>query len=162
MQISTEMQAKLNEQIKVEFDAAHTYLAMSVALGDMGLKALDGLFIKQAAEERDHALKIVKYLGRVGGRARLAGVDEPKAEYASVEAVVQAALDSEQNVTQCIDGLMDQAEQENDHATQSFLQWFVDEQVEEVESMRELLELIQMAGPNQTLLVEHIVAQRGE
>ena len=162
MQISEQMQAKLNEQVKVEFDASHMYLAMSVALGGMGLKALAGLFVKQAAEEREHALKFVTYLGRVGGRARLTGVGEPKAEYASAEAVVQAALDAEQHVTQCINGLMDQAKQENDHATQSFLQWFVDEQVEEVESMRELLELIQMAGPNQTLLVEHIVTQRGD
>jgi len=148
MMISETMNAKLNEQITAEFAAAHKYLAMACAFDSRGLKILCQRFVQQAAEERDHAMKILHYMLEVGGRVHLEAVPEPADQFANPKAIVAAALESEQHVTRLIHDLVSLADSEKDYATRSFLQWFVDEQVEEVASMRDLLTLVELAGNN--------------
>jgi len=148
MMISTAMAAKLNEQVTMEFGASHKYLAMASVFDQMGLKVLCKRFLQQTDEERGHAMKIVNYLREVGAPVQLAAVPQPKADYKTVVEIVQAALDSEWAVTRSINDIVTLAEQEKDHATRSFLEWFVDEQVEEVSSMSDLLNLVKLAGPN--------------
>lgn len=148
MMISEKMNTKLNEQISAEFGAAHAYLAMACVLDRMGLKILTKRFEQQSEEEREHAMKFVHYMQEVGGTVLLDGVGKPQGEFKNVEAIVQAALESEQKVTKMIDDLVALAESENDYATRSFLNWFVDEQVEEVSSMTDLLQLVRLAGNN--------------
>jgi len=146
MSISAAMNAKLNEQITAEFSAAHSYLTMSASLEKMGLKVLAKRFLDQHEEERGHGLKIFKYVQDVGGEVALDAVAKPKSGYKSVEAIAQAALDSEQEVTRLIHELVALADKEKDYSTRSFLGWFVDEQVEEVASMTDLLRLVRLAG----------------
>lgn len=148
MMISSAMNAKLNEQIQAEFSAAYSYLAMACAFDAMGLKILAKRFVEQYDEEQAHAKKILGYVQEVGGTVTLGAIEKPRAEYPTVEAIVAAALDSEKKVTAMINDLMSLAESEKDYATRSFLQWFVDEQVEEVSSMTDLLTLVKMAGNN--------------
>ena len=148
MMISRAMNQKLNEQITAEFSAAHAYLAMACTLDGMGLKILGKRFLAQHAEERDHALKIVRYIQEVGGSVALEAVAKPLGNHGNVETIVQAALASEQKITRAINDLVTLAESENDYATRSFLNWFVDEQVEEVSYMTDLLSLVQLAGDN--------------
>jgi ferritin len=148
MMISDKMCAKLNEQIAAEFSAAHAYLAMACAFDQMGLKILAKKFLDQESEEREHAMKILRYVQEVGGTVALQEVSRPRADYADVQAIVQAALESEENVTRMIHVLVAQAEDERDFATRSFLNWFVDEQVEEVSNMTDLLTLVRLAGDN--------------
>lgn len=148
MQISSAINTKLNEQITAEFGAAHTYLAMACVFDRMGLKILAKRFIQQYDEERGHALKIVNYLREVGATVTLAAISKPRADYKSVEEIVQTALDSELDVTKRIHDLVTACEKEKDYATRSFLVWFVDEQVEEVASVTDLLHLVQLAGEN--------------
>ena len=148
MMISEAMNARLNRQIAAEFSAAHSYLAMACALDRMGLKILAKWFLAQSEEEREHAMKILRYVQEVGGTVTLEDIAKPAPKFKNVEAVVQAALQSEQNVTQMINELVALAESEKDYATRSFLNWFVDEQVEEVASMTDLLALVQLAGDN--------------
>ncbi len=148
MMISQTMCDKLNGQIKLEFSAAYQYLSMACTFDTMGLKILSQLFNQQYAEEREHALKILGYVQEVGGSVKLEAVPKPCGDYKSVQAIVEAALESEFEVTRAIGGLMDAAIAEKDHATQSFLKWFVDEQVEEVSSMSDLLTLVKLAGDN--------------
>lgn len=148
MMISEQMNAELNEQVAAEFSAAHQYLAMSCAFGQMGLKFLSKRFSGQHAEELGHAIKIIKYVQEVGGRVVLDAVARPAGEFESVESIVAAALDGEVMITKKVNELVALAERENDYATRSFLQWFVDEQVEEVSSMTELLQLVKLAGDN--------------
>ncbi len=148
MMISDRMNERLNDQIALEFSAAHSYLAMSCCLERMGLTFLARRFRAQHREELEHAYKIIDYLQQVGGSVKLRAVEVPRDDYANLEAVVQAALDSEQNVTRCIFDLVRLAEEEHDPATRSFLNWFVDEQVEEVASMTDLLNLVRLAGDN--------------
>ena len=148
MMISKAMNGLLNKQVSVEFAAAHKYLAMSCQLDGMGLKVLRKRYLQQYEEECVHALKILNYLLEVGGSVALEGVAKPKGGYKSVEAIVEASLESELEVTRLINELVALAEKENDYATRSFLTWFVDEQVEEVSSMEDLLRLVQLAKGN--------------
>lgn len=146
MMISKVMNASLNKQIANELGASHKYLAMAYCFDDMGLKVFAKRFGQQADEERGHALKIARFIQDVGGRVVFEALDKPKGDYKSAKEIVQAALDSELTVTKQINELVAQSEKEKDYATRSFLQWFVDEQVEEVSSMTELLKLVAMAG----------------
>ena len=156
MMISTTMNAKLNDQIAAEFAAAHAYLAMSCALDRMALKVLAQRFLKQHDEEREHAMKILHYVQEVGGTVTLDAVAKPKKDYKNVEAIVSTALQNEKDITAKINDLMTLAESEKDYATRSFLEWFVDEQVEEVSSMTDLLNVVKLAGDN-VLQVEAMV-----
>ena len=146
--ISAAMNAKLNEQVATEFSAAHAYLAMACAFERMGLKVLYQRFIAQHQEELTHAMKIIDYIQRVDGTVSLEAIPEPRADFESVESIVHAALEAERDVTQKINALVALADSENDYASRSFLQWFVDEQVEEEESMTDLLSLVRLAGNN--------------
>ena len=148
MMISETMNAKLNEQVAAELSAAHAYLAMACSFDRKGLKILAQLFLKQHDEEREHAMKIVKYLQEVGGIVVLGAVPAPKSDFANTEVIVETALKGEKKITEMINDLVALADKENDYATRSFLNCFVDEQVEEVASMTGLLGLVRLAGDN--------------
>jgi bacterioferritin B len=157
MPISESLNAKLNEQIANEFNASQIYLAMACMFEAQGLKMLAKLFRKQTEEEREHALKLLDYLPTVDGKVTLAGIPQPPAEWPSVEAAIDAALTHERKVTTQINELMAAAEKDKDYATRSFLTWYVDEQVEEVDSMSHLLQIARMAGKNLLQLEAYVV-----
>ncbi len=159
MMISENMASALIQQIANELNTAHSYLAMALAFEEKGLKVFGRRFHAQATEEREHAMKIVKYLQDVGASVILAEVARPKSDYGSAQAMVEAALESERTVTQQINDLVALADSEKDHATFSFLQWFVDEQVEEVATMSELLQLVKLAGEANLFFVEGRLAK---
>ncbi len=156
MMISAAMNTKLNEQIAAEFAAAHAYLAMACAFDRMALKALAKRFFQQHDEERGHGMKILHYIHEVGGTVSLDAVAKPKKDYKSVEAIVSTALQNEIDITEKINELVTFADSEKDYATRSFLEWFVDEQVEEVSTMSDLLNVVKLAG-NNVLQVEALV-----
>ena len=159
MMISAKMNQALNQQVTNELNASFSYLAMSFEFKDMGLKIFGQRYRAQADEERGHAMKITGYIHDVGGKVCLDAVAKPKADYDSAQSMVEAALTSEETVTKQINDLVALAEAEKDYATRSFLQWFVDEQVEEVSSMSELLQLVKMAGEANLFLVEGRLAK---
>jgi len=148
MMISEAMNTKLNEQIAVEFDAAHQYLAMACSFESMGYRILAKWFYKQSEEERTHAKRIIDYVHSVDGCVALTAVSAPKSEFKSVEEIIKMALEGEERITTMINELATLAGNEQDHATQSMLAWFVDEQVEEVASMRGVLQLVELANGN--------------
>jgi len=159
MAMSEKMNKALNEQVANELNASHKYLAMVYAFDAMGLKVFGKRFAKQAEEERGHALKIAKYIQDAGGNAVLNGLDKPKGDYKTAKSIVEAALASEEMVTRQIHALVALAEKENDYATRNFLEWFVEEQVEEVADMRELLQWVKMAGDANLFQLENRIAQ---
>ncbi len=148
MVISEPMSDKLNQQITAEFAAAHLYLAMACAFDRMGLKILSKRFLLQYEEEHEHAMKFLHYVHNVGAVVTLDAIPKPSGEFKNVRSIVRTALKSEQEITRKIYDIVALAESEKDYATSSFLQWFVDEQVEEVSNMRDLLTLVEMAGDN--------------
>ena len=154
--ISAAMNGRLNEQIAAEMYAAHKYLAMACVLDRMGLKALSKRFFMQHDEELEHARKILKFVLEVGGTVVLDAIQKPPADYPSLAAIVQAAMDGELDITKRIHDLVTHAESEKDYTTRSFLKWFVDEQVEEVSTMSDLLNVVKLAGSN-VLQVESFI-----
>lgn len=149
------MVAGLNAQVRREFQAAHNYLAMAAHLDGKSLEYLAAFFYRQADEEREHAMKLVRYLLEVGHAPTIPALEQPTAEFDGVKAIVEASLRQEESVTAAIHDLVDAALQSKDHATYQFLLWFVDEQVEEEASFAKLLDIIDMS--QNVLQVEHYV-----
>lgn len=138
----------LNEQLISEFGASAQYVAAAVYFEEMVLPELAKFFFRQAEEERMHAMKIVHFLLETGCKPIIPATPDLRNEFESAEDVVQMALEQEKRVTEEINNIMRIAHEEGDYTTQSFLQWFVNEQVEEVDTMTNLLHTIRHAGGN--------------
>ena len=154
MLISQEVAAAFNAQIGHEFGASMQYVSIAAHFRQRHLTLLAKLFFQQAEEERQHAMKFVQYLLDTKATLQIPLIAAPKASFKSAEEAVQAALDWEKEVTGQITGLMDLAMKQNDYLTQSFLQWFIDEQLEEVVKMDRLLGVVKQSGERNLLMVE--------
>jgi ferritin len=152
--ISRELATAFNEQIGHELGASMQYISIAAHFQRSQLTLLARLFFQQAEEERQHAMKFVKYILDTKGDLRVPAIPAAAPTFASAEAAVQAALTWEEDVTRQITGLMDLAVKQNDYLAQSFLQWFIDEQLEEVVKMDRLLGVIRMSGEKNLLMTE--------
>src|SRR3954469_13553331 len=152
--ISPALVKAFNAQIGHEFGASMQYVSIAAHFQKMQLTLLANLFFKQAEEEREHAMKFVKYLLDTKGELRIPAIPAATPTFPSAEAAVAAALAWEQDVTRQITGLMESAVKDNDYLAQSFLQWFIDEQLEEVVKMDRLLSVIRQSGEKNLLMVE--------
>ena len=152
--ISPELNKACNEQIGHEFGASMQYVSIAAHFSQRGLTLLAKLFLEQADEEKQHAMKFVQYLLDTKGDLKIPAIPSPKPTFASAEEAVQAALTWEQNVTGQITKLMDIAVKKNDYLGQSFLQWFIDEQLEEVVKMERMLGVVKQSGEKNLLMVE--------
>ncbi len=161
MLISKKLNAAFNEEIGLELFASNQYLNMAAYLESQTLKKLAAMFVKQADEERGHALKFVKYLNDVGGTVVIPAVPAPQAKFKSVEEVVQKSLDWETEVTDRVNALMTMAIAEKDYAAQDFLRWFVTEQVEEMSTMDNLLKVVRAAGERSLIMIEAYLSHQG-
>ncbi len=148
--ISEKMTAALNKQINAEMYAGYLYLAISSYCSYTGLKGASKWFFVQTQEESTHALRIYNYVNRLGEHAKLASIKEPPTDFDSLQAMFEAALQHEQKVTGMINDLVNLAIEEKDHATEIFLQWFVNEQVEEEESVNDVLAQLKLAGEDKS------------
>ena len=160
MLISDKMAAAINTQIGNEFGACLQYVAIGAHFGSDNLPELSKHFHRQAMEEKDHALRLVNYVVDAGGRVEIPAIPAVKSEFKTAEEAVQLSLNWEVTVTKQINGLVDLAIKENDHITRNFLQWFVNEQLEEVSSMETLLSIVRRAGEAGLLFVEEYLARR--
>ncbi|MCB0727116.1 MAG: ferritin [Ignavibacteriae bacterium] len=137
--LTKKLQNALNEQINREFFAEYLYLSMSAYLESIEMEGFANYFNVQAQEEHFHAMKMFNFVHDKGGRVILKSLKEPKANYSSVVDVIEESLKHEKYVTKSINELMDTAISENDHSVKSFLQWYIDEQVEEEATISKLL-----------------------
>lgn len=144
--LSKKMLLELNNQIKYEIYSAYYYLSMAAYLDDLGLPGFANFFKIQFKEELDHAMKFYHYVNEQGGRVILQQIDQPKTEFKSPEEIFKLSYEHEQFVTKRIYLLMDIAKKEKDYSTESFLKWFVDEQVEEEATMKGYLDKIKLVG----------------
>ena len=154
--ISQAIVETMNQQIKSEFGASAQYIAIAVYFDDEGLPDLAGFFYRQAEEERMHAMKFVHFMLDAGVRPTIPATPQLRNEFSGAADAVQYALEQEIRVTNEINNLVTVAKANNDHTSENFLQWFVNEQVEEVSSMTSLLQTIKHAGSS-LLLVEDYV-----
>lgn len=142
--IKKRMQDEINKQINAEFYSSYLYLSMSAYFEVKNLQGFANWMNIQAQEEWAHGMKFFTYLLERGGEAKLMQIDTPPTEWNGVIDVFEEVYTHEQKVTGLIDNLVNIAIEENDHASRSFLQWFVDEQVEEEASVSTLLEQLKM------------------
>ena len=154
MLISKELAKAFNEQIGHEFGASMQYLMIAAHFNQRQLTLLAKLFQEQAEEEKTHAMRFVKYVQDTKGGLQIPAIPAPKQTFGSAEEAVQAALNWENEVTRQITALMALAVKQNDYLAQSFLQWFIDEQLEEVVNMDRMLSVIKQSGEKNLLMVE--------
>lgn len=162
MLISQKMNDALNEQIGNEFGASLQYVAIAGHFEGEGLRELGTNFFKQADEERDHAMRIVRYLLDAGAHVHIPTIPAPKSDFKSVEEAVRLSLEWEKAVTQQINNLVELSIRESDHTTKNMLDWFVKEQLEEVSTMDNLLKVVRRAGEANLLYVEDYLARHEE
>ncbi len=155
---------EMNNQIMHELYSAYLYLSMSAYFDANNLTGFAHWMRVQAGEEQEHAMKFYDFIYDRGGKVTLQAIDQPPTEFKSPKDIFAAALEHEKKVTARIDLIYDLAIQDNDHASQSFLKWFVDEQVEEEKNATQILEMLKMAGdsPNLIFLLNHQLGERAE
>ncbi len=144
--LSDAMSDGLNKQINMEMQAYYTYLSMSAYFEDKALKGFASWMFHHSEEEMMHAMKIYDFIHSRRGRVKLSALTEPPYDWSTPVEAVQSALEHEQKVTKSIHQLVKLAREEGDYATDSFLQWFVDEQVEEEEVVDDLLQKLMLIG----------------
>ena len=154
MLISPELARAFNAQIGHEFGASLQYISISAHFYQRALTLLAKVFEQQAEEEKQHAMKFIKYLQDTKGGLQIPPIPAPKPTFSSAEDAVQAALDWEKEVTRQITELMELAVKQSDYLAQSFLQWFIDEQLEEVAKMERMLAVVKQSGERNLLMVE--------
>lgn len=159
MLISKDLAKAFSVQVGNEFGASLQYVLVASYFDREALPQLAAKFYTQAEEEKMHAMKIAHYVTEAGGLLEIPAVPAGKADFESAEEAVQLALNWELTVTKQINNLVGLALKESDHLAQNFLQWFVNEQLEEVTSMDTLLRTVKRAGDN-LLLVEDFLARQ--
>ena len=161
MQLSQELTAAMNEQVGHELSASSQYIAIAAHFDTQALSRLAAFFYRQSDEEREHAMKFVHFIVEAGGALEIPEVPAPTARFASAAEAVALAVTSEETVTRQIYALMDQAKKDSDYIAQRFLDWFVEEQFEEMSTMGDLLQVVERAGENELLRVEEYLERGG-
>jgi ferritin len=152
--IKKAVEVALNEQINAEFHSAYLYLSMSAYFNSVGLSGYANWMRIQYQEELAHATRFFDYVNERGGKVNLLPIGEVQVDFSGTVDAFERTLVHEQIVTGLINRLMDVAIHESDHATKSFLQWFVDEQVEEEANVEQILHNLKLIkGEGQGLLM---------
>ena len=160
--LKNEMIEALNKQINEEMYSSYLYLSMSAWFEGIGLKGFANWMMVQHKEEMDHAMKIYRYLQEQGAGVKLMAINEPPSEWEGPMDAMNATLKHEQHITACINNLVDLAEELKDRATYNFLQWYIDEQVEEEANDREIIDALKLIGDakNALFMLDKDLAQR--
>ena len=148
----------LNEQISNEFAAHQQYVAAAVYYDAETLPRLAAFFYRQALEEREHAMMMIRYLLDVGEKVRIPDIKAQQTSFDDGAAPVRMALQQEQRVSDEIFALFELARNLKDYRAEQFLQWFLKEQVEEVALMNDLLNVVERSRDN-LLMAEDYIAR---
>ncbi|GAB6166551.1 ferritin [Thermostilla marina] len=150
--LSERMAKALNDQINAEYFSSYLYLSMAAHCQTMNLPGMAHWMMIQVQEENAHVLKFFNYIMERRGTIELQGIEKPQQTWDSPLALFEAAFAHEQYISSRIHELVKIAREENDPATESFLRWFVDEQVEEEASVDEIVQQLKMIGDNPAAL----------
>lgn len=162
--ISKQMEEALNEQVNKEFYSAYLYLAMSAYCNTIGLPGFANWMRMQYEEESLHVTKMYDYILGQGGEVHLKTIQEPPKQYGTPLEIFEETLEHEQYVTRMIHELMHLAVEEKDYATQTFLQWYVTEQVEEEANVNDILAPLRMVGEDKggLMMIDQQLSSRAE
>ena len=160
--IDTKLADTLNQQMNYEFEAAHAYMAKAAYCEQNNYGGFAHFYLQQAEEERFHGMKIYHYLNNRGIHAKFTMLAEPRTDFDGILDTFEYSLQQEQKVTKQFYNLADIALDTKEHATISFLGWFLDEQVEEEASFETHIEYLKRIGGDKKSLFmyEKELAQR--
>ncbi|MGH2637061.1 MAG: ferritin [Actinomycetota bacterium] len=151
--LSPELETDMNRQIAAELSSSHRYLAVSAYFEAESLPGFAHWFRVQAEEERDHAMRFFAQVVDRGGRVRIEALEAPPDDFGSPLGALEGTLEHERTVTGMIDALFGEAVRQGDYASQVFLQWFVQEQVEEEKQAADLVRMLSTVGSDPVSLL---------
>lgn len=144
--LSKNIENALNKQVRIEAESSQVYLAMAVWAEVKGLEGISNFMYDQSDEEREHMLKLVKFVNERGGHAHISELNAPNVTFNSFQEMFEKLLAHEIFVSESINELVHISLQERDYASHNFLQWYVAEQIEEEAVARTILDKINMIG----------------
>ncbi|TRZ46422.1 ferritin [Robertkochia solimangrovi] len=144
--LSKKIEDALNNQVKVEAESSQIYLAMACWAEVKGLEGVADFMYAQSDEEREHMLKLVKFINERGGHAQISALKAPGVTFNSFQEMFQLLHDHEVFVSGSINDLVHITLEEKDYATHNFLQWYVAEQIEEEAMAKTILDKINLIG----------------
>jgi len=161
--LSKAMQDAINEQVRDELYSAYLYLSMAAYFEATSLPGFAAWMRAQSQEEVTHAMKLFDFVNERGGRVELHAIEQPPVEFESPRDVFEATYEHEQKVTGLIHDLYKLALEENDYAAQVMLHWFIDEQVEEEDSVSQILDTLERIGDKDQglIMLDRELGQRG-
>jgi ferritin len=160
--LKSNIQEAFNRQVNAELYSSYLYLSMAAYFESQSFSGMAQWMRYQAQEEHLHAMKFYDFIHERNGRVTLGEIAAPKIDWDSSLNGFEEALAHEQMITGCINDLADLALAEKDHATNSFLQWFINEQVEEESTVQAILDKLHLVGDNGVALfmVDQELGQR--
>jgi ferritin len=150
--LSKKMEKAINGQLNKEMYSAYLYMAMSSFANIQGFKGISHWFMVQYHEEMVHAMKFYEYLQDQGNDIVLDAIAKPSGSFSTPLNLYEAALEHENFITRSIYELVDLAQDEHDHASKTFLDWYVTEQVEEEKNATEIIQTLKIIGDNSAAL----------
>lgn len=144
--LSKKIEKALNAQIDVEASSSQFYLAMASWAETEGLNGAASFLYRHSDEERDHMLKLIKYVNERGGKAEIPSLGKPPKSFDSLTSIFKSLFEHEVNVSNQINGVVDICLQEKDYTTHNFMQWYVSEQIEEEALARTILDKLNLIG----------------
>jgi ferritin len=163
--LGKKMQDLMNNQIQAEFYSAQLYLSMSAYSESENFKGFANWLKVQYEEETSHGMKFLHYIHERGGEVELKAIDAPPAKFGSLLKMFEEVLNHEKKVTAMINNLYEAALKEKDYAAQIFLQWFINEQVEEEANATEIVAQLKMIGDKSVgglFQLDHALGHRGK
>ncbi len=148
--LTSKIEAALNKQVTVEAQSSQIYLAMASWAEKLGFEGVSQFMYAHSDEEREHMLKLIKFINERGGHAKVSQLSAPPTEFGSFKDMFQSLFDHEVMVSKSINDLVDISLQEKDYATHNFLQWYVSEQIEEEALARNILDKINLIGDDKS------------
>ena len=151
--LNPQLEKAINNQLNSELYSANLYLSMAAYFESINLKGFANWMRVQSQEEVSHAMRLFDHINDRNGRVVVQAVDQPPAEFESVQAVMELTLEHERKITAMIEDLYGEAEAQKDYATKIMLDWFIQEQVEEEKSALEIVEQLRRIGDTGTGLL---------
>lgn len=160
--LSEKIQAALNAQINEEMESALFYLQMAAVSDRLGLPGFVNWFKMQYTEELSHADRFFNYVLERNGEVTLQAIEKPELQDETPLSLFEKALAHENHISKCIFSLKDLAKTESDHATDVFLEWFVNEQVEEEAAAQGVIDQLRLVdgSPNGLFMIDRELAGR--
>lgn len=164
MSLNEKVAEALNDQLNAELSASYVYLSMAAFFDANELPGFATWFQAHSREETGHAMRIYDFIVKRDGRVLLQGLAAPQADYQSPVTALETALSMEKTVTGKIHQLFDLAHEEKEFGTQNMLHWFLEEQIEEEDLFRRILDQVRAAGDNKwhLLILDGQLGQRTE